>query len=339
MVADIKLVPETKILVVDLAFIGDLLMSTPAYANLRRAFPENHIDLLAAPGSRAIVESSGFFNRIFTSGIKKGGWKAIRLEAELTESERYDCVVAFHRGHGSLLMLKMAGVPFRIGFTHGGRGLLLTHGVRFDLYRHRTWNHLNLIDQCLPIEVDYSTPTYLKPSDDAVESVKGMIAEHAPGAKLAIINPNAAWPTKRWTPEGFAYVADALSEKGYLPVLVGSGREEHVCSSVAGTMKNTSWNLAGKTSLQELAALMAESEIAISNDSGPMHIAHAVGTLVVSIFGPTDPARCGPWHGEIEPIQHNLDCIKCYRKQCWHLKCMRELDRDKVLSATLKCIS
>lgn len=339
MAANIEIKPDAKLLVVDLAFIGDLIMSTPAYANLRKGFPEAQIDLLAAPGSRPVIENNGVFNRIFTTGIKTGGWKSIREESELMATECYDLVVSFHRGHGSLLMLKMAGVPHRIGFTNGGRSFFLTGGIPFQLYRHRAWNHLRLIDECLPIDVDYTIPTHIELDPDAVESIGSKLRDRVRGTPLIAINPNAAWPSKRWTVEGFAEIADKISAMGYLPVLIGSPKEKGISEGVVKHMKTVPLDLTGETSLKELAALLSMCALLITNDSGPMHMAHAVKTKVIAIFGPTDPERCGPWLGEIGPIQKELDCAKCYRKRCWHQDCMRKLDIGAVISQVEGCIN
>jgi ADP-heptose:LPS heptosyltransferase len=94
----------------------------------------------------------------------------------------------------------------------------------------------------------------------------------------------------------------------------------------------------GETTLDELAALLASSKCVVTNDSGPMHIAQALGMSVVSIFGPTDPGRCGPWLGKVEPFEASIDCAKCYRKTCWHLTCMKRVSAEDVLKRALKCI-
>jgi heptosyltransferase-2 len=327
-----------KILIVDLAYIGDLLMSTPAIENLRRAFPEAHIDIMVAPGSFPVIEHSPHVDRVITSDVKSGGWNALREEAARISKENYDLAVSFHRGHGTLLMLRMSGVRRRIGFTHGGRGFFLTDGIPFQLYRHRAWNHLRLIEKCLGIDVDYKTPTSLTLDEEAVASIDRTLNEEAPGASLAAINPNAAWPTKRWLPERFAAVADRLASEGFLPVIVGSAKETDIAAMVKSEMKSQALDFTGRTSLHELAALLSRCDVLVTNDSGPMHIGHAVGVPTVSVFGPTDPARCGPWLGKIEPVQADLDCIRCYRKRCWHLTCMHLLDEKTIEEAALGCI-
>ncbi len=339
MASPVDIPPDARILVVDLAYIGDLLMSTPALRNLRRAFPQASIDILVAAVGRPMIERNDSIDRVITTQIKSGGLAALRREAKWVAEEGYDLAVCFHRGHGSLLMLKMAGVPKRIGFTNEGRGLLLTAGIPFQLRRHRAWNHLRLLEKCLGIDIDYKTPTELKVDPEATASMDAKLAGQADGRRLVGINPNAAWPTKRWLPGRFAEVGDAIAEMGFLPVLIGSQKEKSISSAVKAAMKTGALDLTGETTLEELAALLERCEVLVTNDSGPMHMAHALGVPVVSIFGPTDPKRCGPWQGAIKPIQVDIDCIRCYRKSCWHLSCMRGVNSKSVIEAVKNCTS
>jgi lipopolysaccharide heptosyltransferase II len=334
-----KIRPDAKILVVDLAYIGDLLMSTPAYSNLRKGFPEARIDLLVAPGSLPVVERNPDIDHVRSTGIKSGGWNAIKKEARFLADQKYDLAICFHRGHGSLLMLSLARIPLRIGFTHGGRWLFLTTGIPFQITKHRAWNHLHLLEKCLPIEIDDKLPTRLDLDPEAVESVDQRLKDSGVENEMVAINPNSGWETKRWTSGGFASVADGVNQLGYLPVLIGSAGEKEISEGVASHIKGKALDLTGETTLPELAALLSRCRLVITNDSGPMHMANALGIPVVSIFGPTDPARCGPWMGGIVPIQSDLDCIKCYQKSCWHLKCMKEIDPDEVLKSATQCLS
>jgi heptosyltransferase-2 len=330
---------DGRILVVDLAYIGDLLMSTPALACLRRAFPEARIEILVSPGSRAVIERNPDVNEVLTTDMKRGGVRAAGDEAGRIAERNYDLALCFHRGHGTLMMLRKAGIRRRVGFTNGGRGFFLTGGIPFELWRHRAWNHLRLVEKSLGVEVDYSQRTRLDIEPDAEKSVKRLLDGVDGGSGFVAINPNAAWATKRWLPERFAEVADKLAGSGLKPLLIGSPGEERVASQVKARMKTEALDFTGRTSLSELAALLKQCRLIVTNDSGPMHMAQALGVPVVSIFGPTDPGRCGPWGGGCEPVQASLDCIKCYRKTCWHLSCMRSVGADQVVDRSLSCIS
>ncbi len=339
MIARTEIAPDGKILVVDLAYIGDLLMSTPAIACLRKAYPQAQIDILVSPGSKGVIERNPDVNTVFVTDMKKRGWDGIREEAGKVRNLGYDLAISFHRAHGSLLMLRMSGVKHRTGFTNSGRGLMLTGGVKFQIQSHRAWNHLRLLEKGLGIEVDYTTPTRLDLDPVAVEFVESRLGEINSGNGLIAVNPNAAWSTKRWTPEGFASVCDRLTAEGFTAILIGSPAERHISEAVRKLSKSEIIDWTGETSLQQLAALFSKCRLVISNDSGPMHMAQATGTEVVPIFGPTDPSRCGPWLGKIEPIQKEMDCIKCYRKRCWHHGCMKEITGKRVNESLLECLS
>ena len=338
MASRLEIKSGARILVIDLAFIGDLIMSTPAFTNLRSEFPDATIDLLVAPASRPIIEDNSFFNEIITAQFKRSGFVKLRREASRIRERNYDTAISFHRAHGSLLMLMLAGIPKRIGFSHGGRGLFLTSGIPFQLEKHRAWNHLNLLDKCLAIDVDFKTPTSLEVSTGAVESAREKLANHHPSGPWAAINPNASWPTKKWTAEGFAAVGDFLSDHGYQIALVGGPGDKQDCGKVKSLMKSESLDLSGETTLPELAGLLSLCDLLVTNDSGPMHIGQAIGTKVISIFGPTDPERCGPWMCEIEPVQMDIDCAKCYLKRCFHQTCMNDLSKNIVINRITKCI-
>jgi heptosyltransferase II len=331
--------PDSKILVVDLAFIGDLLMTTPALTCLRKAFPNAEIDLLVSPGSAPVVELNKSISSVILSGMKKGGLESIKKEAKRISEKSYDLAISFHRGHGTLLMLKLAGIKQRIGYTNGGRGFFLSRGIGFELYKHRTWNNLRLLEKALSIEIDYQTPTVLDLDPSAVKTIDYALRDLGVSKEMVAINPNAAWVTKRWLPESFATVADMINQMGFTPVLVGGPKEVPIANLVKGAMKSEAVDFTGKTSLQELAVLLSRCKALVTNDSGPMHIGQAVGIPIVSIFGPTNPTRCGPWLGKIEPVQAEIDCIKCYRKTCWHLTCMKRASVEKVVKRLQYCLN
>ncbi|HDS30516.1 MAG TPA: hypothetical protein ENN67_05665, partial [Firmicutes bacterium] len=203
--ATVLKIPENpRILVADLAYIGDLLMSTPAITNLRKAFPSAVIDILVSSGTMPVIEHNPDINTVFTTDMKKRGLRGIREEARKISTMGYDIAISFHRAHGTLMMLRMSGISKRIGFTNGGRAFFLSSGVPFIIQKHRAWNHLRLLEKSFGIHVDYTTPTRLVPDSSAVETVRKRLESIKHKKGFIAVNPNAAWATKRWTPEGFA---------------------------------------------------------------------------------------------------------------------------------------
>jgi lipopolysaccharide heptosyltransferase II len=151
---------------------------------------------------------------------------------------------------------------------------------------------------------------------------------------LVAINPQATWPTKLWFEERFAELADRLQDRGCAVVFTGSPADRPALDRIIGGMKKGALNLAGQTSLLELAALYQAARVVVSTDTGPMHIAAAVGTRVVALFGATAPWRTGPWGGQHLVLRSELDCSPCLKKSCeGDLACMRGISVEMVEAA------
>jgi len=180
---------------------------------------------------------------------------------------------------------------------------------------------------------DFSCP--IAPAAEA--RVKQLLAAHRinAGTPLLVIAPGTIWETKHWTTAGFAEVARHFRSKGFAVVLIGSARERGVCEEVATAAPGTV-DLAGETSLGELAALIRLSTVCLTNDSGPMHLAVALDRPVVSIFGPTDQIWIGPYHRPDAVLSANLSCSPCYLRKlsrCPHdHACMQAISADQVIA-------
>lgn len=170
--------------------------------------------------------------------------------------------------------------------------------------------------------------------DAASTRIDALLAKHGTGAKLLVVAPGSIWETKRWRIDGFAEVARHFVRQDFAVVLTGSQRERAVCEAVAVAAAGV-LNLAGETNLSELGALIQRSTICLTNDSGPMHLAVALGRPVVSIFGPTDPLWVGPYRRPDAVLRANLPCSPCYLRalsRCPHNHaCMEEISAAAVI--------
>ena len=178
---------------------------------------------------------------------------------------------------------------------------------------------------------DFSFPI----PEEAAKRIDALIDYHgAKGKKLAVLAPGTVWETKQWRRDGFAEVARYFLQQGFAVILIGAGRERAACDEVA-RLAPGAVNLAGETTLTELAALMRRSTISITNDSGPMHLAVAVDRPVVSIFGPTDPIWIGPYGRAGAVLQAKLSCSPCYLRQLSRCPnnhaCMRDVSAQDVI--------
>jgi lipopolysaccharide heptosyltransferase II len=155
------------------------------------------------------------------------------------------------------------------------------------------------------------------------------------GEMICVLHPAARWEIKRWPAGRFAALADRLiAEDGLRVVLAGGPDQLHQIDDVGHEMKERALNLAGSTTLLQLAALLRRTNLLITNDSGPMHLAAAVGTPVVALFGPTDPRRVGPYGEGHIVLRKNIDCSRCNRRRCARdALCMRAIEVDEVFAA------
>jgi 3-deoxy-D-manno-octulosonic-acid transferase/heptosyltransferase-1 len=150
------------------------------------------------------------------------------------------------------------------------------------------------------------------------------------------VNPVAFWDTKLWENGKFARLCDRITEELKMKVVFTGGRNQKTVKRIRSLMKFPSVNLAGRTTLRDLAYLYALSTLVITTDSGPMHISAAVGTPTVALFGPTDPARTGPYGEGHTVIRKNLPCSPCFLKKCETKRCMKEISVEDVFQAVKK---
>ena len=312
-----------RLLVVKLADIGDVLTATPALRALRSSFPASHITVLVTPGSAAILSNLPYLDDIilFDKFRYDRPWDALRPPSlaaawdffRSLRAGNYDTVLILHHlttRWGSLKYAALAlgsGAERRLGLDNG-RGWFLTrwapdHGFGAEHEVEYWLDVAGLIgahtdDRRLEIAVGDADRQWAgeqlaadRPSANAVEpanAVERLIAVH-PGSGGFI-------PSRRWPAERFAQVADALAERYAAQiVLVGGPGEEALAEAVAGQMQARPLNLAGKTTIKQLAALLARCVLFVGGDSGVMHVAVAAGAPVIALFGPTNENAWGPY--------------------------------------------
>ena len=327
------------ILIIDLARLGDLTLTSPVIANLRTNHPIAHIAFLVSRESLPTVRNNPKLNEVFIYDKPAGNffarikqlWKISRLIGK----GKFQTAFILHRSFTSALIAILSCIPERIGLATQGRSLLLTRKIPLDKNLHRLDNNLKILEAAGE-EIRFSKPEYY-PDPTQSEVVKEA-KEFKNGNKLVIINPNGVWETKRWFIDRFAQVANRLSEKDGVRVIIvgGKGDEERGIKS-RGTNKNI-LDLTGKTSIDDLYNIMKISDLVITNDSGPMHIAACAGSNIIAIFGPTDPRRCGPRSQNPVVLYGDVNCLKCYKKNCETMKCMENLPVEKVLDEAEKIL-
>lgn len=325
--------------------IGDVVLSTPVIKNLRDAFPDSFIAFMAQPHARQILEGNPYLNEVIIYE-KKGGLAAMLDFAAKLRKYKFDIAIILHPTDRTHLVTFLAGIPERVGYDKK-MGFLLTkripHTKQFGL-KHEIDYSLDIL-KYIGVE-PHSRELYMPIHESAEKKLEGLFrsAEIKDGDIVVAMHPGASCLSKRWNSENFAEVGDALTEKYGAKIVIVAGAEDKTCGdTVADFMKHKPVNLSGVTTIGDLASLFKRSRLFISNDSGPVHIACAVGTPVISIFGRSDrglsPERWGP-SGKRDTVMHkDVGCEQCEAHNCKvGFKCLEAITADEVLSAADKIL-
>ena len=300
-----------KFLVVNMNYLGDALLTTPALAALRTAHPASVIDVVVGQGAAADVLTGNPDINEIVPRTASGSWGRCVQLFQLLRSRRYSDVVILPPLPAYALTAFLARTPVRVGLRDRGMNRFLT--------RLQSTSAVHMADALLdtmPVREDARPKTRrLKVTVDTAsrDSVRKLLREFGidPDKQFLAVNVGATRIQKRWFAESFADVMDRLAD---IPsVIIGAGEiDTQMAADIvgkAGTAKTV--NLVGKTTVKELAALLEAACVLISADSGPMHLATAVGTPTVALFGSTNPDITGPYDSESKALYHALPCAPC----------------------------
>ncbi|MBN2097714.1 MAG: lipopolysaccharide heptosyltransferase II [Candidatus Omnitrophica bacterium] len=331
-----------RILIVNVNWRGDVLFSTPFLRAIRENFPEAFIATLVVPRCVPILENNPDLNEIIVfdeRGKQRGLWGKMKL-IRLLRTKNFDLAFILHRSLTRTLICWLAGIPERVGYYTKKRSLFLTKNIFAQA------EPVHKVDYFLKIAQDYGVPVKNRDyqfliSQDNRDYADKLLQEQGvkKGDFLVVLNPGGNWDLKRWPKENFALLGDSLVEKYQARVLItGAAKDIKLAEEIAALMKNQPLLLCGKTTLGELAALMAKVNLVVANDSGPMHIALSQGAKVIALFGPTAPKITGPYgRGNYTVIQKDVGCaVPCYELNCTDQRCMKAISVQEVLQAIAK---
>jgi heptosyltransferase-2 len=319
-------------------WIGDMVLLTPALRALKHAYPESRLELLLRPRVADLMETHPYVDACIVDGKTEGRSQSLmRLVCQI-RNKAFDVAVVLHpTSFRNALLPFLARVPIRVGTSVSGRGMLLTTSFRDDTNVHEVRRYLRVL-QLLDVDPVSDVLEFWHTDTDR-QSIEHLLDREgvSPQDRLIAINLGTTWRTKRWDVANFAEV---IRQIGYLApetriVLTGSPAEESFTEGVSASLPIV--NLVGKTSILQLGALLERCEVCLTCDSGPMHIAAAVGTPTVALFGPTDPVRHRPYSNGHEVIEKSVSCRPCYKRTCQrkdapHL-CMKEISIGEVVNA------
>ncbi len=325
-------------------WLGDAVMTTPALAALRSAFPKARLKLLARPLVAELLANHPCLDEILVyenSGRHAGMLGKFRLAAELRQ-HRFDLAILLQNAFDAAIITWLAGIPRRLGYRTDGRGILLTHGcpVNDEL------RHIHQVDYYLALLGHFGIGTdrrqlslYVTQAEEQALTVKLAKAGIDRDDFLLAINPGATYgAAKRWYPDRFAEVARTLSVNwGAKLVLLGGPGEVAIAREIAAALSGAAINLAGTLSVRELMVVIKRSDFMITNDSGPMHIAAAFAVPLVAIFGPTDHSTTSPFAADAAVVRQSTECAPCLLRECpTDHRCMVKVTVADVVEAAME---
>ena len=330
-----------RILVVKFGSLGDIVHCLPSVRLLLDHFPSAEIDWLIERKNKSVVEMSGLGVRLvpidtyqwrYSPGI--GSAKEILEFIWALRTDGYDCTIDFQGLLKSAFVGYLSAAPVRIGWE---RDFLKESTSRFFYTEVVKPRRIHIIDQQmellkpLGIDPDWDTAAPLA----APSTARGSLVRKLDGLTgYVLINPGGGWPTKRWDPKRYGTLAKRLLDDG-LPVAITWGPGEDDIASEVQAVAGDRVRMIPAT-LQELVALCERARLFIGGDTGPMHFAAAVGTPIVSIFGPTSSDRNGPFRREDIVVELRMDCRPCYARDACpleHFGCLIDISVDRVYEA------
>lgn len=339
-----------SVVVIQTAFIGDVILTLPLVQAVRTLYPNAEVDVVVIPKSKELFDNHPDVREavIFDKKGADRGLRGLRRIAGLLKSRSYDLALVPHRSLRSAVLAFMAGVPVRVGFNRSAGRCLLTSCAPYRKDQHEIERNLSLLAKIAAVPVQRQLPrTY--PSAADVKRIDRLLIELEVGSpeRMVAIAPGTVWNTKRWLKERFASLAVNFDDAGYEVVLVGGQEDQGLCAEIR-TLSGSSrvHSVAGLLTLLQSAELLKRCALLICNDSAPMHLAASVGTSVVAIFGATVPAfgfgPSGPGDVVIETM--GLKCRPCsiHGGDTCPIKtfdCMGDISYDRVFKTAMEILA
>jgi heptosyltransferase-2 len=328
-----------RILIIQTAFIGDVILITPLIRSTKELYPDANIDVLVVPAAAGLLENNPHINRVLSYPKRKSPLKSMKHIVQSLKQQAYDIAISPHSSGRTHLILYLARIPIRIGFDRGTAARLLSLKIPHPRGMHKSAKNLQLLK--LISDKDFSQQTELFPSEKDFAKIESLRTK-VKGQVLIAIAPGSVWATKCWPIDYYKRLAQMLAQQGYALVLTGGGEDKEKCDEIEACLDSDKvLNLAGLTSLLESAAAIKACRAMICNDSGALHIANAMQVKVFAFFGPT-VQRIGyfPFRAGDHVFEVDLPCRPCSShgpQQCplKHHNCMKLLEPETALQTIM----
>lgn len=323
-----------KILIVKPSSLGDVVHSLPALNAISKRFPQAQIHWVIAQGFEGLLEGHPMIHRLWV--IRKDSWKKIqnagktiqevRILFRQLKQEKFDLVIDLQGLLRSGIITGATGSPLRIGFKEAREGsrVFYTDSVEGGRNIHAVDRYLKIAAHlgCDVSDIRFPLPPVESPSACSLQPAAMNNLD-----RYAVLVPGARWETKKWPADNFGRLASLLPIR---TVIIGSRADRVIADKIVSLSRGMSISLAGNTGLKDLVDIMRGAQFVVSNDSGPMHIAAALGIPVFAIFGPTDPLRTGPYGKGHTVIRSDTSCSPCFKKACNDIKCLKKISANEV---------
>jgi len=339
-----KIKPK-HILILKLSSLGDILHALPALKALRGRFPAAKISWLVDKPYREIIKASPYLDEVII--FEKEDWKRLRLFSALGKFIRlisrlrkgkFDLAIDLQGLFRSSFIALLSGAKTRIGFANARE-------LSPFFYSHRIAvpdKNMHAVERYLLTAHFFGCPDNeerdfaLKINEKDIRYIEMRLRSGtATGERpLVAVCPSARWRSKRWPAERFAHLCKVLNKEWDANIVIIGGKEDIEVANLVKTLADSRpLSMAGETTLGQLTALLKKTDLLITNDSGPMHLAAALGTRVVTIFGPTDPRLTGPYGKDHLLVRKQVPCAPCRKKVCRQHTCMENVTPEEVLKA------
>jgi len=337
-----------KILIIQTAFLGDVILTTPLLKAVKTIYPESSLSFLLIPETKEVLANNPWLDEIIVYDKRKKD-KGIANFFSLVKRIRkknFDRALIPHRSLRSASLCYLSKIPQRIGFDRSAGASLFTQKIKYQKNLHEIERNLSLLEE-IPVNDFKDFSPELFPTKEDFIRVEEFLRNHRSedDKRIIAIAPGSIWATKRWLPERFAQVADLLIKELKAKIIfLGSKEDEQLCYQISDLMETDPAIAAGKMSFLQSAALISKCSVILSNDSAPVHMASAKGIPVVEIFGSTIPQfGFAPYGNKNVIIEKPLYCRPCGihgKNKCpeKHFRCMKEITTQEVFEVVKSVI-
>lgn len=322
-----------RILMLNLSHMGDILFTTPVFRAVKDRFASSQIACVVSEGMADVLKHEPLVDELILR--EKGVPGLVSLIPKLRQFRPDTCLVFSSNSLGLPVAAWLSGARVRVGFDVAGASQFLTHTVHWDPNAHRVDTYLQLATT-LGGEV-HSPKMAMHVAEEDREFASDLLRSLGLGDRpIVALNPSATVIVNRWFPDRFGELAKRLKGEGLDIVVLGAGSDRDLVDEVMRAAGDSAVDLCGKTKVGQLAAVIERCSVVVSNDTGPMHVAVAVGTPVVAIFGAADPSVTGPYDPSAKVLWERAHCAPCWGvRPCEGLECMRMIGVDMAFDAAM----